>query len=149
MNILPIGEYPFEVAGVEDAISKTSGKEMIAMELYVFPPSGGRKMVKDWLVAGTNFGDKKIYEFAHATGLADKYESGTFGAEDCAGKTGYLMLGIQTGKKKNNSEEFFPDRNSVKYYVNKERNKPEAENPKHLESSVPIAQAELDEDVPF
>jgi hypothetical protein len=118
MMILPEGEYPFQVTGAEDATSKTSGREMIVLDLVLFGPDGANRKVKDYLVPGTGYGDKKIFEFCRTTGLAAKYDLGSFSAADCIEKTGYAKIGVEP-EKDNGAGGTYPPKNTVKWYIAK------------------------------
>ena len=116
MNLLPEGEYPFQVMNAADDVSKKSGKEMIVLDLVVFAPDGANRKVRDYLVPSTPYGEKKIYEFAKSVGILAMYESGTFTAQDCVEKTGYAKISIDKGKE-NPKGGMYPDKNAVKWYT--------------------------------
>ena len=115
------GVYAFEVTDAKAAVSKEKQNPMIALQLRFFDNDGdGSFSVKDWLVhSDSRWAEKKFFDFANSTGLQAKYAEGTMTAEDCLGRTGYAMVGIEAGKPKNDGSGNFPDKNKVKYYTSK------------------------------
>lgn len=110
MNLVPDGQYQFEVIKAEDTQSK-SGNDMIKLQLKVWDLEGREHTIFDYLLEAM---PKKLKHFAKHLGLIAKYESGELLADDCVGKCGTLDLVIQedkTGK--------YPPRNSVADYVEK------------------------------
>src|SRR6476620_9427476 len=85
--LIPDGVYPFEVINALDTQSKTSGADMIAVQLRVFGPDGREPVIKDYLLESYL---RKIFNFAKVTGLLPKYHAGSLCAEDCLAKTGYV-----------------------------------------------------------
>lgn len=91
----PDGVYDFEVVDTSDKQSK-SGKDMITLSLHVF--SGEHPLsLRDWIVLGNNFGERKLRHCADACGIIDIYESGKLTHADFMGRTGKLYLKIQQG----------------------------------------------------
>lgn len=112
-NMIAPGDYGFEVL---NAVSKPSraGNDMIELTLRVFVGESSRQL-NDWLLESVAY---KLFHFCAYTGLQKEYSAGTLTAEDCLGKTGFLTVGIQKGKKKDDgSGDVWPDRNSVKDYI--------------------------------
>jgi len=107
-NLLPEGEYPFEISSGADKISK-SGNEMIELWVRVYKPDGSFNQVADYLLESIAY---KLRHAAEACGLLDKYEAGTILGTDFIGKTGMLKLGIT--KDKNGQ---YPDKNGIKDYI--------------------------------
>lgn len=93
-RLLPEGEYPFQISGGEDKISK-SGNEMIQLMVRVFKPDGNFQLVTDYLLESMSY---KLRHAAEACGLLSKYESGELLGTDFIGKTGHLKLKIQVDK---------------------------------------------------
>lgn len=144
LNLFPEGEYGFQVIAAADDVSKTSGKEMIVLDLMLFGPDGANRKVRDYLVPGTIYGDKKIFEFCRTCGIQDLYDGGSFTAQDCIDKTGYVKIGVEKGKESPKGGTF-PDKNTVKWYVNKPAGvKP----PPEVKNEAP-AEEVADSDVPF
>lgn len=113
-NNLPPGTYPFEVMEAIAAKSK-KGNDMIQAELRLFMPDGKERGITAYLMAAM---PAQLFHFCTYCGLAKEYGNGTLTAEDCVGKTGYVEIATQKGKKKDdNSGDFWPDRSSVKDFV--------------------------------
>lgn len=120
LSIRPDGIYAFEVLNATAAKSKEKGNDMIALELGFFDADGDRFSVKSWLVhSDSRWSEKTFFDFAATTGLAQKYAAGTMCAEDCLGRSGFAVIGTEKGKKKDNSDDCFPDKNKVKYFTTK------------------------------
>lgn len=100
------GEYDFEVIAAEDGVSKSSGNPMTTISLKVFVGQGTRT-IKDYLMEKLQF---KLKHFMYAVGLAAEYEDGAFDAHALIGRTGKLMLGVQT-------QEGYGPKNTVKDYI--------------------------------
>lgn len=151
LSLRPDGVYGFEVANAVDGKTKEKGHPMIALTLSFFDDSGARFTIKDWLVhSDSRWSEKKCYEFANTCGLAAQYAAGKMSADDCLGRSGFAMLGIEKGKPKQDGSGNFPDRNSVKYYTSKPAAKafaPAA--PNAPTTSAPAATDAPTEDVPF
>lgn len=106
-RLLPDGVYDFEVMSAEDATSKT-GKDMIALTLRVFLPSGSAIQLKDWLLADDTMA-WKLKKFCETIGMLEQYESGQFYAEDLDGRAGKVRIGSKT------DPEFGPQNRVVGY----------------------------------
>ena len=106
-SLLEAGEYPFEVLAASEEISK-AGNEMIRVKLAVFGPNGQQAHVYDYLMEKMAF---KLRHFCETTGLIAKYEAGTLGELDCAGKTGRVKLAVEPANGK------YDAKNVVKDYV--------------------------------
>lgn len=119
MRLKPEGNYAFEVANAVDTVSKSSGKDMMALTLNVFDTSGAIFSVTDYLVPGTPYGDRKTFEFAATIGLGGKYATGNMTAEDVLGKGGWCKIKIGKASKKPDGKEF-PPKNEVAWYLDKE-----------------------------
>lgn len=130
-KLLPEGIYPFEVLQADDAVS-SKGNEMIKLKLSVSDENGRDWTLYDYLLEQM---PEKILMFAEVTGNAERYAAGQLDAEDCDGKTGYLLLGKQAAKGG------YGPKNTVKNYV------PEPPEAKQVARPVRVAVAE--EDVPF
>ena len=111
-NNIPNGDYPFEVIDAQNTKSK-AGNDMIALTLRVFVGESSRQQM-DWLLESM---PGKLFHFCSYTGLAKQYQDGSLSAEDCLGKSGFLTIGTQKGKKKDDSDEYWPDRPTVKDYI--------------------------------
>lgn len=104
--LLPEGEYPFEISGAENAISK-SGNDMIKMTVRVFKKDGNFNLVTDYLLASMEY---KLRHACEACGLLGKYETGLLDAQDFVGKEGVLKLSIRKSEQ-------YGDQNQVKDYI--------------------------------
>jgi hypothetical protein len=105
-SLLPAGVYDFEVLKAEDAVSKSSGKDMIKLSLRIFHGASERR-VTDYLMESMAF---KLRHFCQTCGLMDKYDAGTFSAADCEGRAGKVKL-------KQEIQEGYQPKNSVADYV--------------------------------
>lgn len=152
LSLREAGIYPFEVTDAKPGVSKEKQNPMIALVLRFFDADGGSFSVKDWLVhSDSRWAEKKVYDFAMSAGLAAKYSAGAMTAEDCLGRGGFAMIGIEKGKAKGDGSGNFPDRNTVKYYTTQ---KPQSGH--HSESqptpgrnTPPASQCNTDKDVPY
>lgn len=105
--LLPPGEYDFEVVKAEDKVSKTSGNEMIELQLRIFHEDGSPRMVRDYLVSSMEL---KLNRFCRAVGLSEAYQDGNLTAYACEGVSGRCKLTIQANEQ-------YGDQNSVKDYL--------------------------------
>lgn len=112
MNLLPEGEYDFEVFEASDAVS-TNSNEMIKLKLKVWAPDGSERHVYDYLLEAMAH---KLRHFAVCVGLDVEYVNGTLKAVQCVGRVGRVKLIIQKDKTG-----AYPDKNAVKDYVVKEK----------------------------
>jgi cobalamin biosynthesis protein CbiG len=117
-DLLPKGEYDFEVVTAEEKTSKT-GNEMIALNIRVFSGTTGANFVRDFLLEKIAY---KLRHFCEATGLLPKYENGTLTADDCEGKVGRLKLVVKEDKTGT-----YPPQNSVADYIVPKAGEPEEE----------------------
>jgi hypothetical protein len=123
MRLKPEGAYAFEVANAHDSQSKSSGKDMIVLDLNFYDANGSIFALRDYLVGGSQFGDKKIFEACRACGLSAKYESGKIEAEDFLGRSGWAK--VKQGKAQEMKDKvtgqptgkFFDPKNEVAYYL--------------------------------
>lgn len=100
--------YQFEVIRAEDAISQSTGNDMIKLQLKIYDNGSDRVIyIFDYLVS-----DYKIKHFCDSTQLEEVYKKGELKASDCEGRTGLAKLAI----KKDKTGEY-QDRNEVKDYA--------------------------------
>lgn len=109
-GLLPAGKYPFEVIKAEDKVSKTSGNEMLALQLKVYGEGERVATVFEYLMASN---EQRLNQFCVMTGLQDKYESGELEAFDCEGRQGWVCIKIQPAK------DGYDPKNIVSYYCPK------------------------------
>lgn len=107
-NLLPIGEYDFEILGAENKTFRT-GSEGIALKVGVFTSSGAQRFVNDNLIFQDNC-MFKVSNFCKCVGLYEAYKAGNLDAEDCKGRGGKLRLKIE-------EEGEYPAKNVVANYV--------------------------------
>ncbi len=106
-NLLPAGEYDFEVISAEDARS-SKGNDMIKLKLRIFHDESERQ-VFDYLMEAVHY---KLKHFCDAADLAREYESGVLKASMCNGRAGRLRLAIEKDKTGQ-----YSDKNAVKDYI--------------------------------
>jgi len=111
-QLWPKAKYPFEVVKAEPAKSgpksKVPGTPFIKLNVQIWNTSGASRYVNGILHPNM---EAQLRNFCEATGLMDKYESGSLSAEDCVGKAGVLKLGIEDD---NNG---YPPKNVIKDFV--------------------------------
>lgn len=119
-GLLDDGIYDFEVIFFEERMSK-KGNPMVEIKLKIWGKDGIEKIISDFLIdiPGMAF---KIKKFLYSIGLYKDYKLGYMTAENCLSKTGKADITAQKGKQKENSNEFYPDRNVVKNYIETESN---------------------------
>jgi hypothetical protein len=108
-NLWRDGEYDYEIREASEEISK-AGNEMIKLELWIFDPSGGRRLLFDYLINGERT-SWKIRHFASSCGLLSQYDKGLLMAPEIVGRTGRCTIGTQQAK------DSFPAKNVVRGYV--------------------------------
>jgi len=159
-NMIPDGVYPFEVINALDTKSKTTGNDMIAIQLRIFGPDNAEPVLKDYLLESYM---RKIFNFSKVTGLSANYHAGSLCAADCVGKQGYAKIGTEKGKEKQTAAgvctgEFYPDKNTVRDYVVQPSAPPSPARPQPTEAQMnntapaPAGASKAagpDEDVPF
>lgn len=138
-NLLPAGDYAFEVVRAIDATSK-SGNEMIELNLKVFDDEGGYRFVKDYLLESMAF---KLIHCAQACGLEQEYNDGELIADQFVGRSGFLKLAVKEDK----TGQYQPQ-NSVKDYIKPGENDGKAA-PVAAKKPAPATPADLDDEVPF
>lgn len=162
--LIPDGVYPFDVIDAKDAVSKSSGNEMIAIKVRVYGPDGREPVINDYLLESYM---RKIYNFAKVTNNLAKYYAGSLCAEDCLGKSGFVKIGTDKGKAKldaggRETGDFYDPKNTVKDYCMTADGKKDAGSPQppagagkpqptpeQLANLAPAGAAGGDEDVPF
>lgn len=87
-GLLPDGCYDFEVTAAEEKVS-SKGNDMLEIKLNVFDADGTPRPRTDWIMPQMA---KKFKHFHNATGMMDKYESGSLLPTDVIGKTGKCMI---------------------------------------------------------
>lgn len=96
-GLLPAGAYDATCIETMDRPSK-KGSEMITLKLQVFDPSGdSHKIIFDYIVLGSNYGERKLRHAASAFGLMDVYNGGVLKAEDFQDKSCRIDVKQQDG----------------------------------------------------
>ncbi len=133
------GNYHFKVINAEEARSQ-SGNDMIKLTLTIWSEGGRTKIIFDYLLEALEY---KLAHFAEATGLLQKYQSGSLSSYDCYGKEGELKLTIQVDKTGE-----YQDKNSVADYLLSEA--AEAKKFDQITSKNKTeSSTELNDDIPF
>jgi hypothetical protein len=136
-NILPKGEYPFEIADANEQKSK-AGNDMLVLEVDCITESGARRRVTDYIVPGTIWADKKLHDLMWSVGLGERYATGTIQADELRGRSGYAGVGIDKGKpftaKDGTQREGF-DKNKIAFYKRGE-DAPSSKKPQPTEAQL-------------
>lgn len=145
-RLWPDGVYPFSVQSAEDAVSKSSGKEMIVVELCFYNEAGKSKVIKDYLLASQL---EKLSQFCRFTGIEDLYDAGTLVAADMENKEGYAKL--RTEKPKPDSD--FKPKNVVAWYCPKPEERADAREMeakrKEIEAGLTAGTGGEEDEIPF
>ncbi len=123
-NLLPEGEYDFEVIDAQDKVSK-KGADMIFLKIAIWQGEKIRCYIFDYLLESVAY---KLRHCCDTCGLLDKYQSGSLEATHFVGRTGRAKIIIQ---KDENGK--YPDKNSIKDYClrpAKSLNNPTTQKPK-------------------
>lgn len=127
----------FEVKESTEGKSKSSGNEMITLALKVFDADGNVQTIWDYIVFGTNFGERKFKHAAKACGLLNEYNAGSLSYREFEGKTGKCEIDIQE------AQNGYGAKNVVKEYIEKEGIGDEPVKKKPAEA------APIDDEIPF
>lgn len=140
-NLLPLGEYDFEILDAEETTSK-AGNDMIKMKVKIFTDDHGERTIFDYLMENVAY---KLRHAAEACGLLESYESGVLDAEDFKRKVGRCKIGVQKDKSGQ-----YPDRNVIQDYL---IDAPKGDAPKPASSYArrqpAMAGGHIDDDIPF
>jgi hypothetical protein len=128
---------------VAEAIDKPSkaGNPMITLKLNVFDENGAMRVVFDYIVPSTNFGERKLRHASDAFGLMDKYEAGTVWADDFM----HQMGKIEIGQSKPTPDYPMP-KNIVTDYIGREEATEMQEQKKTVKKS---SKTDIDDSIPF
>jgi|GEM_PF-6239553 len=133
-----------EVAEAIDKPSK-SGNEMITLKLNVFDADGDMRVVFDYIVPSTNFGERKLRHAADAFGLLEKYAEGTLWADDFVNKMGKAEIG-----QSKPTDEYPLPKNIITDYIGRaEATTMQDEKRKKAVKKTTSLKDELSDDVPF
>ncbi len=114
MRLMPEGVYPFEVMDCLDMVSK-NGNEMIKLILAVYDNDNRKHIINDFLLDAMAF---KVRHFCEKVGIIDLYDMGQVAAKDCYAKSGYVKVGVDTGRENPNGGSY-PPKNTIKDYCDK------------------------------
>jgi hypothetical protein len=106
-NLLPNGDYSYEVMSAEEATSR-AGNEMLKLKLRIFVGESERH-VYDYLLEAMA---GKLKHFCDSHGLTEKYQRGALTARDCEGLSGECSIGLKHDKSGQ-----YPDQNTVLDYI--------------------------------
>ena len=87
-TVIPSGEYDVIINSAEDGISKTSGKDMIKLELNILtPPYDKRKLW--YYIVDDQYADQKFYDIFSSAGkkVPPRMHAGVFKGLRCRVKT--------------------------------------------------------------
>jgi len=104
------GIYDFEVVSAEDAVSKSSGNDMVVLELRFFDDDEKTKTIKDYITSTQDF---KLKAAAKAMGLLSQYDTGNLSAGHFEGKAGKASIKTQPAQGD------FTPKNVVASYIDK------------------------------
>jgi len=148
--MLPAGAYAFEVLTATAGTSRTSGADMITLELLIHTEDGGNRKLKSYLVASDG-GKFAVRAFCESVGLMPEYRAGKFTAESCLGRAGWVRLKVEAGRAKDDGSGNWPDKNAVATYLSDAPARP-AKGTQAAAQAAPAAaasQADGSDDVPF
>lgn len=137
-GLLPDGLYDLEVVEASEGQSKSSGNDMITLEIKVFGAAGERT-IYEYLVSNLAW---KVRGAAEGFGLLAEYEMGELTAEDFLGKTGKANITTQPGQNG------FKPKNVIKSYEPKMASAPPARSAARA-ATRPSSSAAMDDDIPF
>ena len=138
----PVGEYDFEIVKAEDTVSKSSGREMLALNIKIFNSDGEYRFVNDYIVDNATW---KLHQLARAVGLDAEYDSGNIEAYMLENKVGRAKIKIKPAQGD------FPAGNQVGEYVSA-AGKPVKNVSAHSTAKANGFQpqpADLDDEIPF
>lgn len=103
-------KYDCEIRTAVEGVSKSSGKEMITLNIEVFDAEGNNKFL-DFYVT-----ESSLFATAKAFGLMDKYNTGELSSIDFEGLTGQAQLTIEKGARAPDGG-FYPDKNKIQHFI--------------------------------
>ena len=113
-GLMPNGVYDAEVVETSDKQSK-KGNDMFTLKLRVFNDDGSSRFIYDYIVMGTNFGERKLRHAADACGLIDTYNAGSLTAGD------FLNTSCKVEVAQQNGTPAYPTpKNIVSDYISRE-----------------------------
>lgn len=137
-QLLPEGDYNFEVKKAEEGIGKQSGEPYLKLSLVIF--HGDREVsITDFLSFGPK-SHKKLWGFCQSTGTEQSYHKGQINSQSVEGLSGRLYLGIQP------QDPPYEPKNAVAYY---KRPKREDKGPLPAKPQDALKPADDSDQVPF
>ncbi len=137
-ELIDPGIYPFRIVNAIDHVSK-EGNPSIRLTVVYTLDDRSTAVVIDYLSPNAL---GRIKNFCAVANLMDKFDSGSLLPEDCIGCEGLVDITISKAKDKGNGE-FFPEKNSVKFYLNKNME------PKAKTVDSKKSEELIDDDIPF
>ncbi len=138
-SLLEPGVYDFECTSAENAVSKSSGADMIKVKLQVYGDTH-TAYVTDYLMEKMAY---KLRHFCEVGGILDKYNNGLLDASDCQGVCGKVKL------KKEEANGNFGPKNSVADYVVAKTGATKDTVLKAIDKAIGGAVVGVDMDIPF
>lgn len=148
-RLLPEGFYPIQLIKGEDATSK-AGAPMVKLSIVVFMEDGATRTITDYILPGTSWGDRSLFELCKASGLSQEYAQGKFLPYMVDGRTCFAKVGVQKGRPKDKSkpdgEKWAPDNKIKGYHLTA----PKGDTHTIINEPDPVATAATSgEDVPY
>ena len=138
-DLLPEGQYDYEIREASEEVSKASGAEMVKLEVWVYASDGNRRLVFDYLVSSERAA-WRLRSFAESCNLLEQYKTGSLMVADIVGRTGRCQLAIQK------ADGNWPAKNIIKGYV---KAKPTGAPPSSRKPVHAGAGSDLDDEIPF
>lgn len=142
--MLSEGEADFEIVKAEDAISKSSGNEMIKLSVKVWDSEGQTAIIFDYLVSTVPF---KIKQVCESVGRPEWYAANyDLNPGDLIGQSGKCVL-----KNEKNQDPQYPDRLKIASYLKGSAseaatiNKPVST----ANTEPPQSSSDFDDDIPW
>jgi hypothetical protein len=114
VNLLPKGNYQFEVLRAEDTVSG-GGQPMVRILLKVWDETGKPHPLWDVLMESYEF---KLRHFCYCVGLGEMSETGKFDCDLVIGKSGVCKIYIKEDK----TGEYLPKNAVADYLINNDNN---------------------------
>jgi len=142
-EVLPEGYYPFETISATESISKSSGKEMIVLDLKVFSKDGGKWVHKIYITEASLF---QLKTFWDSVGHPELFESmgNEFNPLAFIGKCGMVKTKHEESERDGNKY----TNSRIHYFIKKKDQEKIGETVKtQLDAS--LVEAFDDDDIPF
>ncbi len=138
-DLLPDGQYDYEIREASEEVSKASGAEMMKLEVWVYDQTGARRLVFDYLV-NSERAAWRMRSFAESCNLLEQYKTGSLMVADIIGRTGRCQIATQK------ADGGYPAKNIIRAYVKAKGAPaaPSARKPVHAGAG-----SDLDDEIPF